>query len=240
MPGLAAGQCCLIEKKSKNYAFWRQFGEKPSTTPGCPGRCRLIPLYPKWYSDCADEPFQLASALLPSFTIRAAHSHHCAIQMIRICNCPKHLFALQAVFALAGGPLPAFRSWLGRAASVLPQVWLVAYHSKLSKLQWNFRPYDPTMYKVKIDACHGTFRLTATRWRESLVITIRASVDSFAALLCPTDTGFRNGSVQSFAAKAHIEAYMYHVWPLSHAGWQLIEAQDMSIVALEFGGQYRC
>jgi len=116
----------------------------------------------------------------------------------------------------------------------------VAYHSKLSNLHWNFRPYDPTVYKVKIDACHGTFQLTATRWRESLVITIKASADSFAALLCPTNTGFRNGSVHSFAAAAHIEAYTYHVWPFSHAGWQLIEAQDMSNVALEFGGQYRC
>jgi len=96
------------------------------------------------------------------------------------------------------------------------------------------------VYKVKIDACHGTFQLTATRWRESLVITIKASADSFAALLCPTNTGFRNGSVHSFAAAAHIEAYTYHVWPFSHAGWQLIEAQDMSNVALEFGGQYRC
>lgn len=116
----------------------------------------------------------------------------------------------------------------------------MAYHSKLSSLQWNFRPYDPTVYKVKIDACHGTFRLTATRLRESLVITIKASADSFAALLCPTNTGFRNGSVHSFAAEAHIEAYMYHMWPFSHAGWQLIEAQDMSNVGLEFGGQYRC
>lgn len=152
----------------------------------------------------------------------------------------KHLFALQVVFALAGGPLPISSPWLGRVASVLPRVWLVAYHSRLSNLQWNFRPYDPTVYRVNIDACHGTFRLTATRLRESLVITIKASADTFAALLCPTSTGFRKGSVHSFVAEAHIEAYMYHVWPLSHAGWQLIEAQDMSNVALEFGGQYRC
>ena len=182
--------------------------------------------------DCANVRHYLASAIGP-----VAVSSLCHLQCSRLL---KHLFDLQVVFALAGGPLPIFSLWLGRAASALSHVWLVAYHSKLSNLQWNFRPYDPTVYKVKIDACHGTFRLTATRWSESLVITIKASADSFAALLCPTDTGFRNGSVHSFAAEAHVEAYMYHVWPLSHAGWQLIEAQDMSNVALEFGGQYRC
>jgi len=25
------------EKKRKEYAFWRQFNEKPSVIPGCPG-----------------------------------------------------------------------------------------------------------------------------------------------------------------------------------------------------------
>jgi len=26
-----------LEKKRKDYAFWRQFNEKPSIIPGCPG-----------------------------------------------------------------------------------------------------------------------------------------------------------------------------------------------------------
>ena len=27
----------MLEKKRKDYAFWRQFNEKPSVIPGCPG-----------------------------------------------------------------------------------------------------------------------------------------------------------------------------------------------------------
>ncbi len=26
----------VLEKKRKDYAFWRQFNEKPSVIPGCP------------------------------------------------------------------------------------------------------------------------------------------------------------------------------------------------------------
>ncbi len=29
------------EKKRKDYAFWRQFNEKPSIIPGCPDACIL-------------------------------------------------------------------------------------------------------------------------------------------------------------------------------------------------------
>ena len=30
-------QCDFKKKQSKDYAFWRQFNEKPSIIPGCPG-----------------------------------------------------------------------------------------------------------------------------------------------------------------------------------------------------------
>jgi len=30
-----------LEKKRKDYAFWRQFNEKPSIIPGCPGATAL-------------------------------------------------------------------------------------------------------------------------------------------------------------------------------------------------------
>ncbi len=33
----------LKEKKRKDYAFWRQFNEKPSIIPGCPARPCLCP-----------------------------------------------------------------------------------------------------------------------------------------------------------------------------------------------------
>ena len=32
---------CLIEKKRKDYPFWRRFHEKPSFIPNCPGSCLI-------------------------------------------------------------------------------------------------------------------------------------------------------------------------------------------------------
>jgi len=34
------------EKKRKDYAFRRQFNEKPSIIPGCPGAMALPPVHP--------------------------------------------------------------------------------------------------------------------------------------------------------------------------------------------------
>ncbi len=72
------------------------------------------------------------------------------------------------------------------------------------------------------------------------MVNIDAAIDSFDALLCPTSTGFKEESMHSFAGQAHIEAYRYRLWPVTEIGWELIEAQDIPNVALEFGGQYRC
>jgi len=43
------------EKKRKDYTFWRQFNEKPSIMPGCPGRTSFS-LLPNSVSMC---PFSL-------------------------------------------------------------------------------------------------------------------------------------------------------------------------------------
>jgi len=34
--------CSRKRKKRKDYAFWRQFNEKPSMIPGCPGTMQHI------------------------------------------------------------------------------------------------------------------------------------------------------------------------------------------------------
>jgi len=34
---------CRTEKKRNDYAFWRQFNEKPNIIPGCPGACITTP-----------------------------------------------------------------------------------------------------------------------------------------------------------------------------------------------------
>ena len=36
-PPAPAASSCAIRKKRKDYTFWRQFNEKPSIIPGCPG-----------------------------------------------------------------------------------------------------------------------------------------------------------------------------------------------------------
>lgn len=148
------------------------------------------------------------------------------------------VYFLQVMFALAGGPAPLSRPWLVRAASALPMAWLVAYHSQ--NIKWNFRPYDPTVFRVHSDACHGLFQLNATRFLQSVVITIDADSDSFGDVACPTSSGFSNESMHSFAAEAHIQAYRYRLWPLRLLGWELVETQVIPNVALEFGGTFRC
>jgi len=34
-----------LEKKRKDYAFWRQYNEKPSIIPGCPGKRCLLAVF---------------------------------------------------------------------------------------------------------------------------------------------------------------------------------------------------
>lgn len=142
------------------------------------------------------------------------------------------------MFALAGGPLPVASPWLTRAASSLPLAWLVAYHSQ--NVKWNFRPSDPTVYRMDADACHGHFQLNATKLLHSVVISIDADMDSFHDLACPTSSGFSNESMHSFTAVAHIQAYRYRLWPLRQLGWELVETEIIPSVALEFGGTFRC
>ena len=132
------------------------------------------------------------------------------------------------------GPLGA------RFAAILPNVWLMTYKSKLANIHWTFRPTDPTVYKQRIHPCLGQFQLTATRFRQSLVVKIQADLQSFTDLICPTSTGFTKESKHSFVAKAHVAAYQYQFWPRSNLGWQLIDSQSIPNVALEFGGDYRC
>ena len=160
----------------------------------------------------------------------------CTLQV----SAPIHNALLQVVLAIAGGPLPVSSPWLTWAASSMPQAWLIAYHSKMSKLQWNFRPYDPTVYKVKMDSCQGRFEISATRLGQSLLVSIEAAKQSFDGLLCPTSTGFRDESMHSFTGHAKVQAFRFRLWPILRMGWEVIEAQELSNVALEFGGQYRC
>ncbi|KAL3151472.1 hypothetical protein ABBQ38_012472 [Trebouxia sp. C0009 RCD-2024] len=160
------------------------------------------------------------------------------MRMSRRCSSASVSEGPEVMFALAGGPAPLSRPWLVRAASALPMAWLVAYHSQ--NIKWNFRPYDPTVFRVHSDACHGLFQLNATRFLQSVVITIDADSDSFGDVACPTSSGFSNESMHSFAAEAHIQAYRYRLWPLRLLGWELVETQVIPNVALEFGGTFRC
>lgn len=146
---------------------------------------------------------------------------------------------VQAVFALAGGPVPVGALWLSKLTSLLPTVWLVGYYSQTLG-HWNFRPTDPAVYKVAVDACTGTFELQATSLRKSLVVELQASTDGFVPLHCPTAKGFQIESVESFSGHARVEAYVYQLWPWKERGWKLVEVTEFGNAALEFGGSYRC
>ena len=73
-----------------------------------------------------------------------------------------------------------------------------------------------------------------------MVIKLQAPTNSFVGLQCPTAGGFRIESVESFLGHAHIEAFVYQLWPWRDIGWKLVETVDIHNVALEFGGLYRC
>ena len=46
----AAKADCLVRKEKKDYAFSRQFNEKPSIKPGCPGDCLVTISAANWWS----------------------------------------------------------------------------------------------------------------------------------------------------------------------------------------------
>lgn len=130
-------------------------------------------------------------------------------------------------FALSGGELSLNGTPL--------TTWLVAYHSPL--IQWQFRPTLPeTEYTVSMNACAGSFSILAKDSIRKLVISAKASPDSFIDVSVPTDEGFIPGGEESFSAQVTVSGYIKLPW----FGYVLVDRYRFTNSALEFGAEYMC
>ncbi|KAK9806941.1 hypothetical protein WJX72_008185 [[Myrmecia] bisecta] len=142
--------------------------------------------------------------------------------------------ASQVKLAFAGGVIP-----LGTKL-VKPSVWVVGLRTE--SLSWDFSPLFPNtaLFWPRIDACNGEFELEAVQLTHLVKIKVKADPNSFLkGLLCPTKTGFRNMSDETFTARVVVEAYERRLHKLE---WRprLLERRVLNKFALEFGGDHRC
>lgn len=131
-------------------------------------------------------------------------------------------------FALSGGELTVDETSL--------TTWLVAYHSPL--IQWQFRPTLPnTEYITNIDACSGSFSITAKDSIRKLVISATAPQESFIDVSVPTKDGFvSDTAVESFSTEVTVKGYIKLPW----IGYVLVDRYQFTNAALEFGADYMC
>jgi hypothetical protein len=137
-----------------------------------------------------------------------------------------------ATFALAGGQVPI--RFL--PAYLSPQLFLFSYHSpslNISLDTWS--PGLPTV--VQQDGCAGSILLTLSAVAHIMDIRIQAEPGSFSPITCPTRQGFRDDSVESFAARAEVSVYA-RAWPLGRG--KLVGHSVWDTAAVEFGGSFMC
>ncbi|KAI7841255.1 hypothetical protein COHA_005028 [Chlorella ohadii] len=159
--------------------------------------------------------------------------------------------SVNGVFTLAGGPpptpLPVPEGWL-------PDVWLLGVRTR--RRSWDFRPYDslftaqaiPCKSELLLTAqaipCKSELLLTATQplAGRAVEVQLRARPETFSTVDCPTTSGFKPFSVESFTAYASVRLYELHLgW--HERSWverRLVEAFEVQDAALEFGGSARC
>eukprot|EP00455_Lapot_gusevi_P046699 TRINITY_DN618_c0_g1_i1.p1 TRINITY_DN618_c0_g1~~TRINITY_DN618_c0_g1_i1.p1 ORF type:complete len:363 (-),score=111.40 TRINITY_DN618_c0_g1_i1:166-1254(-) len=131
------------------------------------------------------------------------------------------------LFALAGGPTKVL-------GPIVITAYLVGYRS--ASLNWNFHPQDiGTLYFPTINSCQGYFNLLVRDPFRALNITVTAKPSTFSKVQCPTETGFRAYSAESFQSHVEIQAYSH-----SFSGDKLLETVSFDGAALEYGGQYMC
>lgn len=130
-------------------------------------------------------------------------------------------------FALSGGELSINGSLL--------TTWLVAYRSPV--IQWQFRPTLPgTEYVASIDACSGSFSITAKDVLRKVVIEANAPLASFIDVSVPTEAGFAHGAEESFSANVTVNGYIKLPW----LGYVPVDRYQFTGAALEFGADYMC
>eukprot|EP01111_Echinosteliopsis_oligospora_P008298 TRINITY_DN2384_c0_g1_i1.p1 TRINITY_DN2384_c0_g1~~TRINITY_DN2384_c0_g1_i1.p1 ORF type:complete len:366 (+),score=101.64 TRINITY_DN2384_c0_g1_i1:139-1236(+) len=127
-------------------------------------------------------------------------------------------------FALSGGKVPV-------VGPIGVHAWLLGFRSP--SISWNFRPQDiPTIFTPEINACNGTFTMTASYFTQTIKLSMSAPLSTFTPLAIPSSAGFvPDGCVESYATTVLVQAY---------EGDDLVDEFTFTSAALEFGGNYMC
>ncbi|XP_033627251.1 uncharacterized protein LOC117290107 [Asterias rubens] len=104
-----------------------------------------------------------------------------------------------------------------------------------TELELNFHPVN-SMARVTSDGCSGEVSIEVVSFRHKLVIRARAPPSTLQKCLRgPTERGFENVLVESFAASVDIAVYERRLF-----GYRLLSTQIFEGAALEFGGEELC
>lgn len=133
----------------------------------------------------------------------------------------------QALYAMSGGPVSF--------GPVTVSAYLIGYRNYAKDIVLNFRP-DNGIVTMEHVGCQGYVNVTAYGWSHELHMTISAPMSTFSdCLLGPQVSGFKKSSVESYDAVAKI--YVYKREPMSR---KLVDFQQITPAALEFGGEFIC
>lgn len=157
---------------------------------------------------------------------------------------PDHWIWVQSVtqkyrLVIAGGDLgfrltrfPSLEKWLKRDSLLL------SWSSPSSTLTWT--PVDSLLRPIHVtivDAERGLLSVSGEKGNYKIEVVVKAPVETFATVKCPTRRGFLPYSIESYSANATV-----HVWKKSFTqqedSFELMETVVLSETALEFGGSW--
>ena len=132
-----------------------------------------------------------------------------------------------ATFAITYGPIDI----LFQVISV--DGHLAGYRNPQAGISMDFRP-DNSKKLVTYDACNGVASFEFTTLTHTLSIQMQSNVDTYSGCLYgPMQNGFRPVCKESFAATAVVELR-------KNLFGKLVDRQEFTNAALEFGGDFRC
>ncbi|GLC75031.1 hypothetical protein PLESTF_001585500 [Pleodorina starrii] len=143
----------------------------------------------------------------------------------------------QASFVLAGGLLPHVLEPL-----VPPvRMYVLSYHPPPPAARFTVDSRDPPLFSsLTVRGCEGVFSLELYGIHHVVQVVASADPGTFQAIPCPTGSGFRNYSIESFSARVQLRV-LRRPYPLAPpAAATLLWEDTFSGAALEFGGGYVC